>query len=38
MFDEIPISTVELLEGRFQTFFDIIFAAEAYMKVAPHSE
>ena len=37
MFDEIPISTIEVPEGRFQTFPDIS-AGEANMKVAPLSE
>ena len=37
IFDEIPISTIKLHEGRFQTFPDIP-AGEAYIKVAPLSE
>ena len=28
MFDEIPISTIELPEGRFQTFHDISLSKE----------
>ena len=39
MFNEIPIFTIEIPEGRFQTFPDIsLFAGEVYMKVASLSK
>ena len=38
MFDDIPISTIELPEGRLQTFPETFPAREAYIKVAPLSE